>query len=101
MIPAEADVTTILVVFPFVTFTNIEGKEFMIRRERILHSETYCRKDEDGREVLDPDKTFVNFVSPNHKSKGSLHAVIDMPLKIFRDHVVRPAYEEDCRNTTR
>ena len=80
MIPSEADVTTTPVVFPFVSFTNIEGKEFVIRRERILHSETYCQKDENGYEILDPSKTFVNFESPNYKSKGSLHAVVDMPV---------------------
>ncbi len=92
MISTEADVTT-PVIFPLVTFTNIEGKEFMIRRERILHSETYCEKDEDGYEILDHSKTFVNFTSPNHKSKGSLHAIVNMPLAVFRDQIMRPAYE--------
>ena len=101
MIPHDPDVTITSVVFPFVTFTNIEGKEFVIARERVFHCETYCRKDDDGYEILDPDKTFVNFESPNYKSKGSLHAVVDMPIAVFRDHVIRPAYEESDRNTTR
>ncbi len=92
MISTEVDVTT-PVVFPHVSFTNVEGKEFVIPRERIIHSETYCEKDEDGYEVLDHSRTFVNFTSPNHKSKGSLHAVLDMPLRVFREHVMRVAYE--------
>ena len=76
------------VVFPFVAFTNVEGKQFDIARDRILHYETYER---DG--ALDTNKTFVNFMSPNHKSKGSLHAVVDMPVDMFRQMVMRPAYE--------
>ena len=71
-----------------VSFTNLDEKEFTIQRDRVLHFETYCKDDE-----MDPDKTFVNFLSPNPKSKGVLHAVVDMPLAMFRDHVMRPAYE--------
>ena len=82
------------VVFPYVVFTNTEGKQFDIARDRILHYETYER---DG--VLDPNKTFVNFKSPNHKSKGSLHAVVDMPVDMFRTMVMRPAYEGSTDTT--
>ena len=80
--------TRTIPIFPFVTFTNIEGKEFVIERERIKHSETYSKND-----VLDHSKTFVNFLSPNHKSKGCLHAIVDMPIQAFRDLVLRPAFE--------
>lgn len=76
------------VVFPYVTFTNVEGKTFTLPRERIIHTETYQAKDD----VLDHDKTFVNFESPNPHSKGTLHAVIDMPLMVFRESVLRPAW---------
>jgi hypothetical protein len=85
--------TKTLTTFPFVTFTNTEGKEFCIERDRFLHFETYCERNVNGDDVLDPSKTFVNFKSPNHKSKGSLHAVVDMPLASFRDWVIRPAFE--------
>lgn len=80
-------------VFPHVKFTNTDGKVFGMPRERIIHYETYWTRDADGNEVLHPDKTFVNFVSPNHKSKGNLHAVVDMPVEMFYNHVMRPAYE--------
>jgi len=99
MISTETNMTA-PIVFPHVYFTNIEGKEFVIHRDRILHSETYCQKDENGYEVLDPDKTFVNFVSPNHKSKGTLHAIINMPLKVFRESILRIAYEGHGEHTT-
>lgn len=86
--------TITVVVFPFVAFTNIDGKQFDIARDRVLHYETYER---DG--VLDASKTFVNFMSPNHKSKGSLHAVVDMPIHVFRECVMRPAYEGSTDTT--
>ena len=75
-------------VFPMVSFTNLEGKEFVIPRERILHIETY--QDDKG---IDHTKTFVNFTSPNNKSKSALHAVVDMSVEHFRELVMRPAYE--------
>lgn len=84
---------TIPVVFPYVSFTSDEGKQFLLARERIVHCETFSI---DGK--FDHSKTFINFVSPNHKSKGMLHAVVDMPLEAFRDLVIRPAYE-GSRNT--
>jgi len=80
------------VVFPYVTFTNVEGKEFTLPRERILHTETYQTKDADGVDVLVHGKTFVNFESPNPHSKGVLHAVVEMPLEMFREQVLRPAW---------
>lgn len=80
------------VVFPYVTFTNVEGKEFTLPRERIIHTETYHTKDVNGVDVLDHDKTFVNFESPNPHSKGTLHAVVDMPLAHFREFALRPAW---------
>ena len=86
---------TIPVVFPYVSFTNIEGKEFCIERSRLLHSETYCYKDEYGQDKLDHSKTFVNFESPNCKSKGSLHTIVDMPLSTFRNTIICPAYGGD------
>ena len=79
--------------FPFITFTNVSGKEFCIHRDRILHCETYEYKDDDGQMIPDPDKTFVNFASPNPKSKGTLHAVVDMSLSAFRQYVLLPAWE--------
>ena len=85
---------TVTTVFPMVSFTNMEGKEFVIPRGRILHAETY---ESDG--VLDHGKTFVNFESPNPKSKGVLHAVVDMSLNDFRRLVLRPAYEGVNGNT--
>jgi len=85
--------TTPMIVFPFVSFTNTEGKKFCIPRERIIHIETYT-KTVNGDDVL-TDKTYVNFTSPNPKSKGSLYAVVDMPVEIFRDTVLKPAYETD------
>ena len=82
-------------VFPFVTFTSVDGKDFCIPREHIIHTETYSTgKDATtGKDVLDHTKTYVNFKSPNPKSKGPLHTVVDMPVDIFRDEVLRPAYE--------
>ena len=91
----EADV----VVFPFVHFTSIEGQEFGMPREHVLHYETYHEKDEAGNKVFDHDKTFVNFVSPNHNSKGSLHTIVEMPVQVFRDIVMRPAYEGKTHST--
>lgn len=78
-----------IVIFPFVTFSNIEGKSFVIPRERILHIETY--QDREGQ--LDSTKTFVNFLSPNPASKGPLHAVVDMSVEQFYNMCVIPAYE--------
>lgn len=98
MISTEANVTA-PVVFPFVQFTNTEGVEFGMERSRVLHYETYHEKDADGNKVYDHNKTFVNFLSPNHKSKGSLHAAVDMPLQAFIDHVMRPAYEGQTNTT--
>jgi hypothetical protein len=83
-------------VFPFVVFTNLEGKEFCIERDRITHVETYCTRDELGNETLDKSKTFVNFKSPNHKSRGSLHAIVDMSLRVFMECVMRPAFQSPC-----
>ena len=74
-------------IFPYVSFTSIEGKDFLLARERVVHCETYSVDGE-----FDHGRTFINFTSPNHKSKGLLHAVIDMPLEIFRD-VLRISYE--------
>ena len=81
---------TVAAIFPFVSFTNTEGKKFVIERERILHSETYAT---DG--GFDHSKTFVNFKSPNCQSKSNLHAIIDMPIDVFREVVLRPAWEGD------
>lgn len=89
MFPAE-----VIPVFPFVSFTNVEGKEFCIARERVLHVETY--QDKDGN--LNPDRTFVNFASPNPSSKGPLHAVVDMPVNVFREACIKPAYEGTPRS---
>jgi hypothetical protein len=79
-------------VFPYMTFTSIEGKTFTIPRERVIHVETYCHRNEEGVETLDPSRTFVNFLSPNPKSKSALHAVVNMPIEMFRDQVMKPAY---------
>lgn len=90
----ETQTTEIVPVTPFVTFTNVDGKSFCIPRERIIHVETYhTGKDENGKEILDYAKTYVNFMSPHPKSKGPLHAVVDMPVEVFRDQVIRPAYQ--------
>jgi hypothetical protein len=90
----ESTVTETILVFPFVSFTSIDGKEFCFPRERIVHTETYHEgKDESGHESLVDDKTYVVFTSHNPKSRGNLHAVVDMPLAVFRDQVIRPAYE--------
>lgn len=82
-------------VFPFVSFTNTDGKMFVIHRDRIIHTETYqCPPGSPTEEAeLDHKMTFVNFSSPNHKSKGALHAVVGMSVEDFRDKVMRPAYE--------
>ena len=77
-------------VFPFVTFTSVDGKMFVLPRERIIHVETY--QDKEGN--LDESKAFVNFLSPNHKSKGALHAVVDMSAEDFRNTVLRPAWQD-------
>jgi len=90
--------TVVSSVFPFVSFTNVEGKQFCIPRESVIHTETYCARVGD-REVPDSNKTYVNFKSPNPKSKGALHAVVDMPLELFREQVLRPAYQDIIRNT--
>ena len=90
----ESTETVTRPIFPMVSFTNLEGKVFVIQRERILHTETY---EVDGE--LDPSKTFVNFESPNPKSKGVLHAVVDMPVAQFREFALRPAYEGRNGNT--
>lgn len=95
----ESTETVTRPVFPMVSFTNLEGKEFVVQRERILHCETCHTKDVNGNEVLDESKTFVNFESPNPKSKGVLHAVVDMPLAQFREFALRPAYEGRNGNT--
>jgi len=79
-------------VFPYVTFVNVDGKAFTLPRERIIHTETYQTKDANGVDVLDHDKTFVNFESPNPHSKSTLHAVVDLPLMEFRESVLRPAW---------
>jgi len=90
----ESTETVTRPIFPMVSFTNLEGKEFVIQRDRVIHTETV---EVDGE--LDPTKTFVNFTSPNPKSKGVLHAVVDMPLSEFRETVLRPAYEGNNGNT--
>lgn len=97
-LPSEADTITTPVVFPFVHFTSVEGQEFGMPRDHVLHYETYHEKDKDGNKVFDHDRTFVNFVSPNHNSKGSLHAIVDMPLQVFRNCVMRPAYDGEQPN---
>jgi len=84
----SSEIVTTVPVFPMVSFTNVDGKEFVLPRERILHIETYQNGEE-----LDHDKTFVNFTSPNQKSKGALHAVVDMSVSDFRERVMRPAFE--------
>lgn len=93
-------VTKVSEAFPFVSFTNLEGKEFCIERDRITHIETYCTRNEVGDETLDRSKTFVNFMSPNHKSKGSLHAIVDMSLAVFRECVLKPAFTPSCEVST-
>lgn len=94
MLPQETEVVEKApIVFPHVYFTAIDGQEFGMPRERVIHYETYHEKDSEGDKILDHGKTFVNFESPNHKSKGSLHAIIDMPMQVFRDHIMRVAYE--------
>ena len=80
-------------VFPVATFTSLTGKTFCIPRDSILHAESYCTKDAQGNEVVDNTKTYVNFKSPNPKSKGPLHTVVDMPVEVFRDQIWRPTYE--------
>ena len=92
MISTEEDVT-VPTVFPHIHFTSADGVEFGMPRERVIHYETYHEKDADDNKVYDNARTFVNFMSPNHKSKGSLHAVVNMPMQAFREHVMRPAYE--------
>jgi len=84
---------TTSVIFPYVSFTNVDGKEFCIERSRLLHAETYCYKDDKGRDQLDYSKTFVNFKSPNCKTKGSLHAIIAISLEDFRNQILQPAFE--------
>tara|TARA_R110000822_G_scaffold21989_10_gene69554 strand:- start:762 stop:1049 length:288 start_codon:yes stop_codon:yes gene_type:complete len=79
-------------VFPYVTFVNVQGKMFTLPRERIVHTETYQTKDANGVDVLDHDKTFVNFENPSPNGRNMLHAVVDMQLMVFRDSVLRPAW---------
>ena len=85
-------VTKIAEAFPFVSFVNLDGKQFCIERHRVTHIETYCTRDELGNDVLDKSKTFVNFMSPNHKSKGSLHAIVNMSVEVFTKCVLKPAW---------
>jgi len=85
-----ATTTTRKMVFPYVSFTSIDDKKFVLARDRIKHCETY-----ETNEQLDHEMTFINFESPNPKSKGLLHAVVDMPLEVFTNEVLRPAYEGD------
>lgn len=92
MFEYREEVTTRIVV-PHVVFTSIDGKDFGMPVERIIHYETFCTRDANGNEILDKTKTFVNFVSPNPKSKGSLHAIVDMSVDEFFREVIRPAYE--------
>jgi len=82
--------TTTTPVFPMVSFTSIEGKEFLIQRERVTHIETY--RDPTTHD-LDHTKTFVNFINPNENGRKSIHAVVDMTITQFRQFVMRPAYE--------
>ena len=90
----EQTITETTPIFPFVSFTNVDGKWFCFPRERLVHAETYHEgKDENGRENLVSNKTFVSFENHNPKGRGPLHAVVDMPLEVFRDQVIRPAYE--------
>lgn len=99
----EYETTTVTPIFPFVSFVSVAGKDFCLPRENILHTETFSTKDEHGNEVLDHTKTFVNFTSPNPNSKGALHTTVDMPVKLFRSMVLRPAWEgasEDKADTT-
>ncbi len=81
-------------VFPFVSFTSLEGAEFCIPRSRITHIETY----RDGGE-LDHSKTFVNFENPNERGQKTIHAGVDMPLKVFTETVMKPAYEGQKTST--
>jgi hypothetical protein len=76
-----------------VFFTNTDGKDFGMPRERIIHYETYCSRNDEGEEVFYSDKTYVNFMNPNGKKGNLLHAVVNMPVRMFYDQVIRPAYE--------
>jgi len=78
-------------IFPFVIFTNTDGKEFCIPRENIIHVET-CEDKEKG---LDETRTFVNFVNPNSTKDSVLRAIVDMPPSAFREVVLKPAYLPD------
>ncbi len=77
-------------VFPYVTFTCMAtSTTFCIHRDRILHTETYENKDSGEK---DPSITFVNFAKPDPTSSKMLFAKVDMPIDVFRDTVLRPAY---------
>ncbi len=91
--------TEVIPIFPFVSFTNVDGRKYCIPRERIIHTETYVIQGAHSVETL-TNKTYVRFVSPDPKSKGPLFAIVDMPVEVFRDTVIRPAYE-GSRDTTR
>ncbi len=78
----------------FISFFNLEGKQFCIPRNRLLHVETYSTgKDTNGDDILDLTKSYVNFVSPNPNSKGSLHAVVDMSVNRFQAEVLGMEWE--------
>lgn len=84
-------------VFPWVTFTcSRQNKEFCIPRESVLHVENFQERDRSTGEMKTSENvTYVNFVNPNEGKGKVLHAVVDMPVSMFRDCVLRPAYMSD------
>jgi hypothetical protein len=60
-----------------------------VHREQILHLETF--KDRDG--CLDHTKTFVNFKNPSPSADKHVFATVDMPVDVFYEELIKPAYE--------
>lgn len=82
--------------FPWVTFTcSRQNKTFCIPIHHVLHTEDFQYEDENKQTVVDEEKTYVNFTNPNPTKKMPLHAVVDMPIRVFRDVVLRPAFTQE------
>lgn len=90
---AAYETTTVVTVFPWVTFTcSRQDKTFCIPRESVIHAEDYQEKDGNGVMQVDTDRTYVIFKNPNPTKGSTLHAVVDMPVNVFRETVLRKAY---------
>lgn len=81
-------------VVPYVSFHCMrQNKNFCIPRESIRHTESFeYTKSGSPTKKVDDNRTYVRFINPDGPNKKMLHAVVDMPIEVFRATVITPAW---------